>query len=88
MKSYSIIVKGLVQGVYYRKTIHANANKMGVTGFVKNLDNGDVLVGVNLKVHQYEPFLTMLKKGSSYSKVNFLEISPSTTSYKEFTIEY
>lgn len=88
MKSYIITVKGLVQGVYYRKTIHFNANNMGVTGFVKNLNNGDVQVGVNLKEHQYEPFLTMLKKGSSYSKVDFLDITPSNKTYSKFTINY
>ena len=37
-----IIVHGLVQGVGYRYYILREANKLGLTGFVKNLPTGQV----------------------------------------------
>ncbi len=37
-----IIVKGLVQGVGFRYFVMNRANRLGLTGFVKNLYNGDV----------------------------------------------
>ncbi|MFL5754023.1 MAG: acylphosphatase [Bacteroidia bacterium] len=41
-KHYNITVKGHVQGVSYRFSAHAEALRLGLTGFVKNLSNGDV----------------------------------------------
>lgn len=37
-----IIVKGRVQGVYFRAFTQKQAVKLGLTGFVRNLANGDV----------------------------------------------
>jgi acylphosphatase len=39
-----IIVKGQVQGVYYRAHAQKQAEKLNITGYVKNLHNGDVEV--------------------------------------------
>lgn len=43
-KHYDIVIKGHVQGVSYRFSAHAQALKLGLTGFVKNLSNGDVYI--------------------------------------------
>ena len=43
-RSYSIIVKGRVQGVSFRFATHAKALKLQLTGWVKNLPNGDVQI--------------------------------------------
>ncbi|MEX2632957.1 MAG: acylphosphatase [Balneolales bacterium] len=37
-----VIIKGKVQGVGYRAFVHRNAHNLGVNGWVRNLDNGDV----------------------------------------------
>lgn len=42
MKRYYIIFRGRVQGVGFRFTAQQVANKLGLTGWVRNLDNGDV----------------------------------------------
>lgn len=42
MLRYYIIFKGRVQGVGFRFTLCNIANKYDITGWVKNLDNGDV----------------------------------------------
>lgn len=46
MKRYLIIYKGTVQGVGFRWHISSIANELKLTGFVKNLSNGDVEVEV------------------------------------------
>jgi acylphosphatase len=38
----NILVKGFVQGVSYRKHTQRIANTLGVKGWVRNLDNGNV----------------------------------------------
>ncbi len=68
-KTYRFIISGKVQGVWYRKTIYDNALTMGIAGTVRNLPNGDVEVVANLKDGQKGAFITMLEKGSLFSKV-------------------
>lgn len=46
MKRYYIIYKGIVQGVGFRFRILTIADKYNLTGYVKNLSNGDVEVQV------------------------------------------
>ncbi len=42
MKTVRIILKGRVQGVWCRATIHKMADEMNIKGIVRNLDNGNV----------------------------------------------
>ncbi len=42
MKRYYIIFKGRVQGVGFRWTAQQIATNLGLTGWVRNLTNGDV----------------------------------------------
>lgn len=42
MRHYNITVKGKVQGVYYRFSTLRKAHDLGLAGFVKNMNNGDV----------------------------------------------
>ena len=46
MKRYYIIYKGRVQGVGFRWKLTMIASQYNLTGFVKNLDNGDVITEV------------------------------------------
>ena len=46
MKRYYIIYKGRVQGVGFRYRLMQIANKYNLTGYVKNLSNGDVICEV------------------------------------------
>ena len=49
MRHYNIIVKGNVQGVSYRFATLAKAIQLSLTGYVKNLPNGDVYIEVEGK---------------------------------------
>jgi len=69
-KQLHIIVQGRVQGVYFRVYTRQEAQKYGLTGWVRNLPNGDV----EMKVQGDEKALDKMKQwcwhGSPHSKVN------------------
>lgn len=43
---YNYIVQGLVQGVGFRYQVKLEAAKLNLSGFVRNLDNGNVSIEV------------------------------------------
>lgn len=69
MKSYKFIIKGTVQRVYYRREVSQNAKKENFSGYVKNLENGDVEACVTCKEKDLQTFINILKKGSPKSIV-------------------
>ena len=42
MEAQRILVRGQVQGVFYRNWTVATAKRLGITGWVRNLRRGDV----------------------------------------------
>lgn len=63
MKRYHIIYKGIVQGVGFRWILSMIASKYNLTGYAKNLDNGDV--EVEIQGEGVDEFLMeSLKKGT------------------------
>lgn len=44
MNCFKFIVSGHVQGVFYRASTQEQANILSITGYAKNLRNGDVEV--------------------------------------------
>jgi len=82
MKTYRFVVKGKVQGVYYRKNICTSALKEGFVGYVRNLPNKDVEAICNLDTSNFNSFISILEKGSVDSVVD--EITKEEMEYQEF----
>jgi len=64
------IVKGKVQGVFYRKFVSIAMNKKRVIGFIKNLNDGSVEVLIKAKKgSDISEILNILNEGSPKSEV-------------------
>ena len=74
MPSYKFLVSGRVQGVYYRANIAKNAKKVGLSGYVKNLEDGRVEASVTCNAGTVAMFEAILRKGSPISKVSALKV--------------
>lgn len=73
MENYRFIVSGKVQGVWYRKSVSDNARRKGFSGYVKNLDNGQVEAGARLSDDDFAEFIAILEEGSMGSRVDNIE---------------
>lgn len=88
-KHYNIRVTGLVQGVWYRKNTKEQADKMGVTGFVRNEADGSVYIEAEATPDVLESFIRWCKEGPEEANVEGLWLQASViTGFREFVIEY
>lgn len=69
MLHYNILVKGRVQGVNYRATVQAKAHEFNLTGFVRNLNNGNVYIEAEGEQDNLSRFIDWCYIGSPLSKV-------------------
>jgi len=89
MKSYQFIVKGKVQGVYYRASIQKMASEAGFNGYVMNLNNGAVEAAVSVvDDKQLQLFLNILKAGSAYSHVENIETRQISNQFENGFVIY
>jgi acylphosphatase len=70
LQTISIRVKGIVQGVYYRQRAKENALKLGVSGEVRNLFDGDVQISATGTEAQLEKFIQWCHKGPETAVVS------------------
>ena len=73
MKHIEIIVKGKVQGVFYRASTKAVADQLGVCGYIKNAENGDVLIAAEANSAILDMFLDWCKEGPQDAEVISVE---------------
>lgn len=91
MKYYEIILTGRVQGVGFRYYTYQLAQKLGVTGYVKNLSNGDVkIIAGSSHEQRTEKFLQEVTSGPSFAKItnSTIEKLDNRREYNSFDIKY
>lgn len=78
MKRIRITITGKVQGVFYRKSAHARAVALGLSGWVRNLDDGRVQAEVQGEPYGVEQFIQWCLKGPDLARVTAVdtEIAP------------
>lgn len=83
-------IKGLVQGVGFRFFAERHAERLGLTGFVRNLPDGQVEVVAEGKKADLEAFLDLLRKGPPGAIVRDVEVQWEawTGAYRDFQIRY
>lgn len=88
-KSYRIIVKGKVQGVFFRATAKKQADELNVKGVIKNMPNGDVYIeaeGDSEKIYSFVEFCNEGPPEAIVEKVEKKEIK--FKNYTSFEIIY
>lgn len=85
-----IIVKGKVQGVFFRATTSEKAAQLGLKGWVRNLPDGNVEVIAEGEKENLNKLAEWCKIGTDRSVVDSVEIEklPYENRFTDFQIKY
>jgi acylphosphatase len=78
-----VLVSGMVQGVFFRQGTKQQAQKFGVTGWVRNLEDGRVEAVFEGEKNAVEHLVRYCHHGPSSARVGKVEIN-----YEKFTGEF
>lgn len=89
-KRAHIFVSGLVQGVFFRSFTQKNAKKLGLSGWVRNTQDGRVEVVVEGEKERIEKLVEYLKKGPPLARVEKVEVNWENFvgEFSDFEIKY
>ncbi len=91
MKTLKIQVFGLVQGVSFRFYAKEKAEELGIKGWVKNQEDGSVLIVAQGKEKSLKDFLSWCYEGSPLAKVEKVEaeeLKDFKEEFKDFQIRF
>ena len=74
MKRLVVRVGGRVQGVLFRHSARTHAEKLGLTGFVRNEADGSVVIVAEGEEPRLQEFLLWCRKGPPLARVDEIQI--------------
>ncbi|XP_062117308.1 uncharacterized protein LOC133831136 [Humulus lupulus] len=77
-KTVRVVIKGRVQGVFYRNWTIENANQLGLKGWVRNRRDGSVEALFSGNPDSVQEMEQRCRRGPPSAVVTGLEVSPST----------
>ena len=83
MRTVHLIIKGKVQGVFYRQSARKEAVRLGVTGWVKNNEDGAVTAVATGTEEQIQQFIKWCRQGPTLAQVT--EVIVSETPHEPYT---
>jgi len=91
LASFNAIVRGRVQGVFFRDFVRSRANALELTGYVRNLSQSDMVeVQAEGERSKLEKLLQSLHQGPSGARVEKVEANWKDYSgdYSSFRVRY
>ncbi|MAT40989.1 MAG: acylphosphatase [Anaerolineaceae bacterium] len=87
-KRFHVIIKGRVQGVGFRYFTKETAQKLGITGWVRNTFSGDVEVTAEGTDDKINTFMQSIQRGPQSAFVSEFDINwdEPTGEFKKFSI--
>ncbi len=69
-----LVISGRVQGVFFRARTKEQADLLGITGWVRNLDTGQVEVVAESESSAIDRFVDWCRLGPRFASVSHVEI--------------
>jgi acylphosphatase len=73
-KQAEIIIKGRVQGVFFRQKTKAEAEKLALLGWVRNEEDGSVRIVIEGEEEKIKEFIAWAKEGPRFARVENIQV--------------
>lgn len=87
-KTLHLSIHGRVQGVFFRDSMRREAEQLGITGWVRNRNDGSVEAVVQGAPGDVDAMVQWAQRGPQRAEVTAVHAEPSDGSYSEFRILY
>lgn len=85
-KTLRLVIHGLVQGVFFRDSMRREAQRLGVSGWVRNRSDGTVEAAVQGEPADVDAIVRWARRGPPHAQVERIEIEPHEDSYTSFEV--
>ena len=87
---YFVRATGRVQGVGFRMFVQQHASELGLTGWVRNMEDGSVEMEIQGDPEKVDKLSVLIREGNYFIKVKELEFEPVETVPDEtrFVVRY
>ena len=85
-----LIVRGFVQGVFYRSEAREKARELKITGWIKNENDGSIKIRAQGSKENLEKFIQWCRSGPPEARVEKVDVefnSNHTESFNDFEIK-
>ncbi len=70
MKTIRVYIRGIVQGVFFRKFLEEKASELNIRGFARNLNDGRIEVVIEGRDEKVNEMLEACKQGPAHAHVD------------------
>ena len=87
-ESVRLLISGIVQGVFYRKTAHEKAESLGITGYIRNNPDGEVEIYAEGEKEALVELIAWCQKGPPHARVREVVVDwqGSADRYRTFQV--
>lgn len=86
IKTLHLVIHGRVQGVFFRDSMRREAQRLAVSGWVRNRSDGAVEAAVRGEAACVDAMVRWARRGPEYSQVERVEIEPHDGNYTSFEV--
>jgi acylphosphatase len=79
-----MVARGRVQGVWFRESMRREAERLGITGWVRNRLDGSVEAVVQGSPSAVDQIIAWARRGPEAAEVKSLEVSEAEGAYRNF----
>jgi len=85
-KTLRLVIHGRVQGVFFRDSMRREAQRLEVSGWVRNRSDGSVEAAVHGEPADVDAIVRWAQRGPERAQVERVEIGPDNGSYTNFEV--
>jgi acylphosphatase len=85
-RTLHLVIRGRVQGVFFRNSMQREAMKLGVAGWVRNCSDGAVEAVVQGESDAVEAIVRWAHQGPEIAQVTHVDVAPGAGDFSHFEI--